>query len=67
MVLNVADLVEHSVDLAPDRTALVCGTRRATYAELDARTNKLAHHLARHGVGPRDHVGVYATNAMETV
>jgi acyl-CoA synthetase (AMP-forming)/AMP-acid ligase II len=67
MALTVADLVEHSVDAVPDRTAVVCGERRATYAQLEARANQLAHHLGKHGVGPGSHVGVYATNTMETV
>jgi acyl-CoA synthetase (AMP-forming)/AMP-acid ligase II len=67
MVLNVADLVEHAVDLVPERTAVVCGERRVTYADLEARTNKLAHHLAAQGVGPGDHVGIYAANALETL
>jgi acyl-CoA synthetase (AMP-forming)/AMP-acid ligase II len=67
MVLNVADLVEHAVDLVPERTAVVCGDRRVTYSELEARTNQLAHHLAAQGVGPGDHVGVYAANALETL
>ena len=52
MVLTVADLVEHAVDLVPDRDALVFGDRRETYAQFEARANQLAHHLARHGVGP---------------
>jgi acyl-CoA synthetase (AMP-forming)/AMP-acid ligase II len=67
MAFHVADLVEHAVDLVPDRLAVVCADRRATYAEFDARVNKLAHHLARHGIGPGDHVGVYASNSMETL
>ena len=67
MALTVADLVEHSVDAVPDRTAVICGERRSTYAELEARANKLAHHLGKHGVGVGSHVGVFATNAMETV
>jgi acyl-CoA synthetase (AMP-forming)/AMP-acid ligase II len=67
MALTVADLVEHSVDAVPDRVAVVCGKRRSTYAELEARTNRLAHHLAKNGVGRGSHVGVFATNTMETV
>jgi len=67
MVLNVADLFEHAVDTAPDTTALVCGPRRATFAELDARSNRLAHHLAAAGIGPGDHVAVYSTNTLEVV
>jgi len=65
MVLTVADLVEHAVDLVPDRDALVFGGRRTTYAQFEARANQLAHHLARHGVGPGDHVALYASNAVE--
>ncbi|GAA3385116.1 acyl-CoA synthetase [Cryptosporangium minutisporangium] len=49
----------------PDRVALVFGGRRVTYAQFEARANQLAHHLARHGVGPGDHVALYASNAME--
>jgi len=67
MALTVADLVEHSVDAVPDRMAVVCGSRRSTYAEFEARANQLAHHLQRHGVGERSHVGIFTTNTMETV
>ena len=31
-----------------------------TYAEMEERANRLAHHLEAHGVGPGDHVGIYA-------
>ena len=51
----------------PDRTALVCGDRRVTYAELEARANRLAHHLAAQGVGERDHVAIYSFNSIEFV
>nr|WP_218617302.1 acyl-CoA synthetase [Cryptosporangium aurantiacum] len=61
----MADLVEHAVDTVPDRDALVFGGSRATYAQFEARANQLAHHLARHGVGPGDHVALYSPNAME--
>jgi acyl-CoA synthetase (AMP-forming)/AMP-acid ligase II len=67
MALNIADLFEHSVDLVPHRTAVLCGERRLTYAELEERANRLAHHLARHGVGPGSHVGVYLRNRAEAL
>jgi acyl-CoA synthetase (AMP-forming)/AMP-acid ligase II len=67
MALTVADLVEHSVDAVPDRVAMICGTVRRTYAELEARANRLAHHLAKHGVGKGSHVGIYTANTMETI
>jgi len=67
MAFNLADLVEHSVDEVPDRTAIICGDRSVTYAELDARANRLAHHLAANGVGERQHVAIYAYNSIEFV
>jgi acyl-CoA synthetase (AMP-forming)/AMP-acid ligase II len=67
MALTVADLVEHSVDAVPDRVAMICGTVRRTYAELEARANRLAHHLAKHGVGKGSHVGIFTANTMETI
>jgi acyl-CoA synthetase (AMP-forming)/AMP-acid ligase II len=67
MALNIADLFEHAVDLMPDRTAVLCGERRFTFAALEERANRLAHHLARHGVGPGSHVGVFLRNRAETL
>jgi 3-oxocholest-4-en-26-oate---CoA ligase len=67
MALNMADLFEHAVDTFPDRVALIFGDRQVTYAELEAEANRLAHHLAAQGVGPGDHVGLYARNSVETV
>ncbi|AHH96772.1 acyl-CoA synthetase [Kutzneria albida] len=65
MALNIADLVEHAVDLVPERVAVVCGERHVTYAQLESRANRLAHHLAAHGVVPGSHVGVYSRNSVE--
>ena len=57
---NFADIWEAMWPLAPERTALVCGTQRRTYEELAGRVNRLAHHLDAAGVGPGDHVGLFA-------
>ncbi|MEU9024076.1 AMP-binding protein [Actinomadura sp. NPDC048394] len=65
--LNLADLFEVVADACPDRTALVAGAVRLTYAELDARANRMAHHLAGAGVRPGDHVGILAYNRAEWV
>jgi acyl-CoA synthetase (AMP-forming)/AMP-acid ligase II len=62
-----ADLFELMVDVVPDRPALIVGDTRRTYAELDARANALGHHLQAAGVGPGDHIGIYATNGKEWV
>jgi acyl-CoA synthetase (AMP-forming)/AMP-acid ligase II len=62
---NIADLFEMVADRVPARDALICGEQRATFAELEARANRLAHYLAAQGVGPGDHVGLYLYNCNE--
>ncbi|HMX65839.1 MAG TPA: acyl-CoA synthetase [Microthrixaceae bacterium] len=63
MAYNIADLFEHTVDAVPDRTALICGDTRLTFAELDERANRFGHFLQSRGVRPGDHVGIYAVNS----
>jgi 3-oxocholest-4-en-26-oate---CoA ligase len=41
--------------------------RRLTFAALDERANRLAHHLAGAGIGPGDHVAAYLYNGCEFV
>jgi len=67
MEFNLADLFEAAVDAFGDREYVVAEGQRRTYAELEARANALAHHLAAQGVGPKDHVGIYAYNSAEWV
>ena len=67
MALNFADLFEHAADAFTERAAVACGDRQVTYRELEERTNRLAHHLAGLGVGPGDHVGLYARNSLEAI
>ncbi|MCU1499070.1 MAG: acyl-CoA synthetase [Acidimicrobiales bacterium] len=67
MAFNLADLAEHTADAVPGRTALICGDRQVTFGELDARANRLAHHLAAQGIGERDHVAIYSHNSLEYV
>src|SRR3954454_4390906 len=67
MEFNLADLFENAVDAFGDREYLVADGRTRTYAEMDARANRLAHYLAARGVGPGDHVGIYAYNSVEWI
>ncbi|MFY9589065.1 MAG: acyl-CoA synthetase [Actinomycetota bacterium] len=64
---NLADLFESVVDSVPERTAVVCGDARRTYAELDARANRLAHHLQSAGIRPGEHIGMYLQNGIEYI
>jgi len=62
---NIADLFESLVDAIPDRPALVSGSRRLSYRELDVRANRLASFLRSRGVGPGSHVGLHLFNGAE--
>jgi acyl-CoA synthetase (AMP-forming)/AMP-acid ligase II len=64
---NLADLFENAVDHFGEREYLVADGKRSTYKEMDERANRLAHHLAANGIGPGDHVGIYAYNCVEWV
>jgi acyl-CoA synthetase (AMP-forming)/AMP-acid ligase II len=67
MAYNIADLFEHTVDSVADREVLVVGEQRRTYAQLEARANQMAHHLAAHGIGAGDHIGIYGSNSVEWI
>ena len=67
MAWNIADLIEHAADAVPDRVAIIVGDREQTYGQYEERANRLAHHLAANGIGPGDHVGIYALNSHEFV
>ena len=67
MEFNLADLFENAVDTFPEREYLVAEGQRRTYGQMDARANRLAHHLAAQGIRPGDHVGIYAYNSVEWV
>jgi long-chain acyl-CoA synthetase len=49
----------------PDRVALIDGSRRVTYGELDALANGIANRLAEHGVVAGDAVGILLHNRAE--
>jgi amino acid adenylation domain-containing protein len=51
-------LFEAQVRRSPDAEAVVDGADRVSYQDLNARANRLAHHLRRAGIGPGTTVGV---------
>ena len=52
---------------SPDAVALEAGEERLTYAELDRRSNRLAHRLRRLGVGGGEAVGLFAERSAAMV
>lgn len=73
MEFNIADLFEAAVDEYPDSTCLIVGYPAATLdqartlAQMEDRANRFAHALQERGLGPDDHVAIYAQNCAEWV
>ncbi|MEU4230734.1 amino acid adenylation domain-containing protein [Nonomuraea sp. NPDC026600] len=55
---RVHEALAEQVRRTPDRIAVVAGTTRVTYADLDSRAERIAGELRARGVGPGDSVGV---------
>ncbi len=60
-------LIQAQARRTPDAPALVFGERQLSYAQLDARSNQLAHCLREQGVGPDVLVGICLERSLEMV
>ncbi|WP_246791972.1 non-ribosomal peptide synthetase [Burkholderia perseverans] len=58
---------EAQVERAPDAIAVVHEAERLTYGELNARANRLAHHLIARGVRPDDRVAICVERGLALV
>jgi amino acid adenylation domain-containing protein/non-ribosomal peptide synthase protein (TIGR01720 family) len=63
--LCIHELFERQAERTPQAVAVVHEGRSLTFAELDARANQLARHLARMGVGPEVRVGLCLERSLE--
>ncbi|MER7585754.1 AMP-binding protein, partial [Kitasatospora sp. NPDC097691] len=61
-MLNLSVLLEDSARTYPDRDALVLGSTRLTYAEVDAAANRVANLLVERGIRPGDRVALSCPN-----
>jgi len=64
---RVHELFEWQAARQPEAAAVAGQGRTLTYGELEARANRLAHHLRRLGVGPETRVGLCVDRSPEMV
>ncbi|MFC5809016.1 amino acid adenylation domain-containing protein [Streptomyces heilongjiangensis] len=64
---TVADMLAKQAARTPDATALVFGGRTLTYAELDARCNRMARLLIARGAGPERIVALGLPRSIDMV
>ena len=61
----LSGILAEQVQRRPDATALICGDRRFSYADLDRQSSNLAGHLSAAGIGRGDTVLVQLPNIAE--
>ena len=60
--LSPISFLERAANLYPDRTAIIHGDRRITYAQFLERVRRFASALGKRGIGRGDTVSVMALN-----
>lgn len=65
--ITVHELVAKRAARTPDAIAVIDGSQALTYAELEARANRLAHLLRDHGVVADSRVGICLGRSLDLV
>ncbi|HEY9665500.1 MAG TPA: condensation domain-containing protein, partial [Coleofasciculaceae cyanobacterium] len=63
----IHQLFEEQAERTPDDIAVVFEDQQLTYAELNKRSNQLAHHLQRLGVKPEVLVGLFVERSLDLI
>jgi amino acid adenylation domain-containing protein len=63
----IHELFEAQVKRTPEATAVVFGSEKVSYDELNRRANRLAHYLRKNGVRAEERVGICAERSVEMV
>ncbi|MGE5255702.1 MAG: AMP-binding protein, partial [Hyphomicrobiales bacterium] len=64
--MNISHLLTKTARLFPDKTAIIHGNRQTTYAQFNARVNRLANSFVRLGLKPGANVALLQHNYTET-
>ena len=65
--MRVEDFLKESAGRYGDKTAVIAGATRLSYAALDAASDRLAARLQEGGVMPGDRVVIFMDNRWEAV
>ena len=63
----VHEIFEEQVAQTPGNVAVVCGGERLTYAELNQKSNQLAHYLREQGVAHGTLVALFVDRSLEAI
>ncbi|MEW6121680.1 MAG: Pls/PosA family non-ribosomal peptide synthetase [Pseudomonadota bacterium] len=61
----LSEIFADTVRRVPDKPAIIIGSERVTYAELDARANRVARTLRGRGIGPGHFVGIWMSRSLD--
>ncbi|WP_197501776.1 non-ribosomal peptide synthetase [Mycobacterium sp. 1164985.4] len=64
---SIPGLFAEQVARVPGAVAVTCGDRSLTYRELDEASDRVAHVLTAHGVGPGQRVALLVARSMEAI
>lgn len=62
---SISELFEDQVQRSPEAVAVVCEKGHLSYAELNARTNKLARYLITHGLQSGEYVPIIMDRSLD--
>jgi long-chain acyl-CoA synthetase len=65
--MNIKQTLAHTASKVPDKEAIILGTRRISYDELDAASNRLANALLKLGMKKGTHVAILMSHSPEWV
>lgn len=64
-MMQLEQFLEQTAALTPDKVALVSGSRRLTYRDIESAANQLAHGLIARGIERGDRVVLFLDNSVE--
>jgi len=63
--MNIKEMLEKTAGEVPQKTAIVLGSQRVSYGELDEASNRVANALINLGLQKGDHVGILMSYTPE--